>query len=178
MGKKILLFSMICFCIGFLINQNSLVQAAEIKIGVMDSQKVLWTCSAGAKIKAKLDAKVKKYQQQINKEEEDLSILQNDIQKMGSVWSDERKNEMILKYNRKKRDLQAKQEDAHDDINHLREKELQPVVEQIRKGLEKYGKEHGYTVILDSSNNSALYFNDSIDITDDLIKSLDKDMAK
>jgi outer membrane protein len=177
-GKKILVLSVICFCIGFLTNQNGMVQAAEIKIGVMNSQKVLWTCRAGAKVKAELDAKVKKYQQQINTEEENLSILQNNFQKMSSVWSVEQKDEMALKYNQKKRDLQAKKEDAQDDINQMRANKLQPLVEQIRKELEKYGKEHGYTVILDSANNSALYFNDSIDITDDLIKSLDKNMAK
>jgi outer membrane protein len=169
---------MICFCIGFLTNQNGMAQAAEIKIGIMNSQKVLWTCSAGAKVKADLDAKANKYQRQINKEEDELSIMQNNIQKMSSVWSDDEKNEMALKYNRKKRDLQDKKQDAQDDINQLKEKELQPLVEQIRKELERYGKEHGYTVILDSSHNSALYFNDSIDITDDFIKSVDKDMAK
>jgi outer membrane protein len=178
MGKKLILLSMICFCIGFLTSPNGMAQAAEVKIGVMNSQKVLWTCSAGAKVKAELDAKVNKYQQQINKEEESLSILQNNIEKMSSVWSDDQKDEMALKYNRKKRDLQAKKEDAQDDLNQMKAKELQPLVAQIRKKLEKYGKEHGYTVILDTANNSALYFNDSVDITDDFIKSLDKDMAK
>lgn len=177
-NKKSLLLIAVCFCFGVLVSQIGTAHAAGIKIGVINGKKVLWTCNAGAKARAKIDAKFKKYQKQFSAEKQELSQLQNDIQKKSSVWSDEKKEEMMLKFNSKKRRLLAKEKDANDDMNQTRDIELQPVIEQIRKGLEKYAEEHGYTVIIDSSSGAVPYFKHSINVTDEVIKNLDKDMTK
>jgi len=177
-GKKIVLLSIISFCIGSFLYGASNVRAAEAKIGVINGQKILWTCTAGAKVKTKLDEKIKGFQEKFKAEEQALVSLKNEIQKKSSVWSKDKKDEKVLEFNRKRRDIQTKQEDARAEINHLKESELQPVIEQIKKGLEKYGKAHGYTVILDSTSGAVPYVSNAVDITDDLVKDLDKSMAK
>ena len=177
-GKKIALLSVICFCIGSFLYGVTTANAAAIKFGVMNGQKVLWTCTAGAKVKAKLDAKIQGFQEKFKAEEQSLVSLKNEIQKKSSVWSSDKKDEKVMEFNKKRRDIQSKQEDARAEISHLKESELKPVVEEIRKELAKYGKAHGYTVIFDSTSGSTAYFNDSYDITDDLIKYLDKTMTK
>jgi outer membrane protein len=177
-GKKIALLSIICFCIGSFLYGASTARAAEIKIGVINGQKVLWTCTAGAKVKAKLDEKIKGFQEKFKAEEQSLVGLQDEIQKKSSVWSKEKKDEKVMEFNKKRRDIQSKQEDARAEINHLKESEVQPVIKQLQDGLEKYGKAHGYTVILDSNSGAVPYMNDAIDVTDALIKELDKGMTK
>lgn len=177
-GKKITLLGIVCFCIGSLIYTASTARAAEAKIGVMNGQKVLWTCAEGAKVKVKLDEKIKGFQEKFKADEQGLVALQSEIQKKSSVWSKEKKDEKLLEYNKKRRDIQLKQEDARAEINQLKETELQPVIKELQKGLEKYGTEHGLTVILDSNSGAVPYFNHSIDVTDDLVKFLDKNMAK
>jgi len=144
----------------------------------MNGQKVLWTCTAGAKVRAKLDKKIKGYQEKFKAEEQALVALQDEIQKKSSVWSKDKKDEKLMDFSKKRRDMQAKQQDARADIDHLKEKELKPVIEEIQKGLKKYGDEKGYTIILDANGGVVPYFNQAIDVTDDLIKALDKSMAK
>ncbi len=177
-GKKIALLSIICFCIGSFLYGATYARAAEIKIGVIDGQKVLWTCNAGAKIKAKLDAKIKGFQEKFQTEQRDLVNLKDEIQKKSSVWSSDKKDEKVLEFNKKRRDFQTKQDDARAEIAHLKEAELKPVVEQVREALDKYGKAHGYTAILDLTSGAVPYNSDSIDITDDVIKALNQTMKK
>jgi outer membrane protein len=177
-GKKIALLSIICFCIGSFLYGATYARAAEVKIGVVDGQKVLWTCNAGAKIKAKLDAKIKGFQKEFQAEQQDLVNLKDDIQKKSSVWTSDKKEEKVLEFNKKRRDLQAKQEDARAELAHLKQAELKPIIEQIREELGKYGKAHGYTVILDVTSGAVPYNADSIDVTADVIKTLNKTMKK
>lgn len=178
-GKRIMLLGIICFCMGFLTSRAGTVSAAETKIGVMNGQKILWTCADGAKAKAKLEEKMKGLQEKFKAEEQALVELQNEIEKKSSAWSKEKKDEKVLDFNKKRRDLQTKQEDARAEMNQMKESELQPIIKIIQAGLEKFGKEHGYTVILDSNSGAVPYFNqDAVEVTDAIIKELDKSMAK
>jgi outer membrane protein len=178
-GKRIVLLSVICFCIGLFICGTGSVRAAEIKIGVMNGQKILWTCAAGAKAKIKLEEKMKGLQEKFKTEEQTLVDLQNEIEKKSSAWTKEKKDEKVLEFNKKRRDLQTKQEDARAEMNQLKETELQPIIKEIQTGLEKFGKDHGYTVILDSNSGAVPYFNkDAVEVTDAIIKELDKSMTK
>jgi outer membrane protein len=177
--KRIMLLGIICLCMGFLICGNGIAGAAETKIGVMNGQKVLWTCADGAKAKAKLEEKMKGFQEKFKAEEQALVALQNEIEKKSSAWSKEKKDEKGLEFNKKRRDLQTKQEDARGEMNQLKESELQPIIKLIQTELEKFGKEHGYTVILDSNSGAVPYFNqEAVEVTDAIIKDLDKSMAK
>ncbi len=176
-GKKLALLSIVCFFLGTLICQASSVRAAEAKIGVINFKKVVLTSAAGAKATTKINEKIKGFQEKFKADEQSLVNLRDDIQKKSSVWSKDKKEQAVIEYNKKQRDLQAKQEDARAEITQMRENELQPVFNAIKTIFEKYGKEHGYSLILDSSNG-LMYFADSIDLTNDFIKTLDKSMAK
>ena len=70
--------------------------------------------------------------------------------------------------------MQAKKEDAKAEFNRLEETEMKPVIKLIQDGLEKYGKDKGYTVILDSSTRAVPFLQHELDVTDDLINELNK----
>jgi outer membrane protein len=162
-----------------LILQAGAVNAAETKIGVMNGQKVIWTCVAGAKAKVKLEEKMKGLQEKFKPEEQALVDLQNEIEKKSSAWAKEKKDQKMQEFNKKRLDFQTKQEDARKEMNQLKESELQPVINAIQAELEKFGKENGYTVILDSNSGAVPYFNqDIVEVSDAIIKDLDKTMAK
>ena len=85
----------------------------------------------------------------------------------------------MLDFNKKRQELQTKQEDARTEMNQLKESELGPIIKAIQTELEKFGKEHGYTVILDSNSGAVPYFNqEAVEVSDALVKDLDKSMAK
>ncbi len=177
-GKRIMLLGVLCFCMSLWLFQAGTAKAAETKIGVMNGQKVIWTCAAGAKAKVKLEGKMKGLQEKFKAEEQALVDLQNEIEKKSSAWSKEKKDQKVQDFNKKRRDLQTKQEEARTEMNQLKESELGPIIKAIQTELEKFGKEHGYTVILDSTTGAVPYFDqESVEVSEALIKELDKSMA-
>lgn len=150
--------------------------AADLKIGVINVQKIIVSCDSGKAAKERFDVKMKELQGSFKKEEEDLKALQDEIKKKSSAWSEEKKAEKVREYQKNGRELQAKTEDARFEMKQLQDKELEPILKALEKVVEKYGKEKGYTAILDSKNG-VVYFDDTIEISDAIVKKLNEAMA-
>jgi outer membrane protein len=159
-------------CVGLVVAE---CPAAEMKIGVINVQKVLLTCEAGKKAKEKVDAKMKELQGTFKQDEDALKALQDEIKKKSSAWSEEKKAEKVREYQKNGRELQVKTDDAKFEMKQLQDKEVEPILKALEKIVEKFGKEKGYTAVLESRNG--LYFDDSIDVTDTIIKKLNEAMA-
>lgn len=151
-------------------------QAADMKIAVMNVQKVLVSCSAGKAAKGRLDSRAKELQSSFKQEEEALKGLQAEIKKKSTAWSEEKKAEKIREYQKDGRELQAKTEDARYEMKQLQDKELEPILKTLDKVVQDYGKSHGYTVILDTKMG-VLYSDNAIDVSDEIVKKLDQAMA-
>lgn len=149
--------------------------AAEMRIGIINVQKVLLTCEAGKKAKEKVDLKMKELQGTFKQDEEALKTLQDEIKKKSSAWSEEKKAEKVREYQKSGRELQVKTDDAKFEMKQLQDQEVEPILKALEKVVEQFGKEKGYTAILESRNG--LYFDASIDITDTIVKKLNEAMA-
>lgn len=150
--------------------------AADVKLGIMNVQKIIVECKAGKAAKERFDVKMKDLQSSFKEEEADLKTLQEEIKKKSSAWSEEKKAEKVREFQKSGRELQAKTEDARFEMKQMQDKELEPILKALEKVVEKYGKDKGYTMILDSKNG-VIYFNKTIDVTDSIVKLLDKAMA-
>lgn len=169
------IIALLCFGLS-LATVNSAI-GEEIKIGVMNVQKVLTSSVAGKVAKEKFDAKMNELQAKFKVEEEELVAMQKDIEKKSSAWSEETKQEKVLEFQKKRRELQQKTEDARFELKGLQDKELAPILKALEKVVDTYGSVNNYTVILDAKNH-VIYFNKSIDISDKLIVELDAAMAQ
>jgi outer membrane protein len=176
MSKKLftICISML-FCFSVLLVGNG--YAEEVKIGVMDVQKVLVNCAAGKAAKAKFDSKMKELQATFKGKEEELIAMQKDIEKKSSAWSDETKQAKIREFQKRRREAQEKAEDARFELQGMRDKELAPIVQALEKVVATYGDANGYTAILDSKSG-VVFFSEGIDISDKLIVELDAAMGQ
>ncbi len=151
--------------------------SADVKIGVMNVQKIIIGCSAGKAAKIRFEKKMKELQAKFKEEENSLRALQEEIKKKSSAWSEEKKAEKIREFKKNGRELKAKTDDARFEMKQMQDKELEPILKALEKVVKKFGKENGYTIILDSKNG-VIYFADKIDISDAIIKKLNEAMAK
>jgi Skp family chaperone for outer membrane proteins len=75
------------------------------------------------------------------------------------------------------RDLKMKSEDAQYEVNELRKKVLDPIVKKLDAALKEYGKNQGYTMIIDSDvaarSGMIVYGDNALDLTDAMIKIVD-----
>jgi outer membrane protein len=155
----------------------SVADAAELKIGVMNVQKVLLESASGKTAKTAFEAKAKELKAKFQNEENALTAMQQEIEKKGSAWSAETKEAKVREYQKKGREFQAKTEDARFELKQMQDKELEPILKTMQGVVDAYGKQNGYTVILDSKIG-VIYANSAIDVSGDLTKALDQAMMK
>ncbi len=172
--KRILLVGMFIMLTGFLADG---VKAADMKIGVMNVQKIIVQCNAGKAGKARFEVKMKEMQGKFKHEEETLAGLQKEIEKKSSAWSEETKAAKVRDFQKLKREFQAKTEDARFELKQLQDKELEPILKALEGVVEKFGKDNGYTAVFDSKNG-VIYFDHAIDVSDVIVKQLNKSMTK
>jgi len=150
--------------------------AADYKVGVMNVQKIVIACDAGKAAKERFEKKMNDLKVGFKEEEDGLKKLQAEIKKKSSAWSEEKKAEKIREFKKNGREFQAKTEDARFEMKQLQDKELEPILKALEIVVKKYGKDNGYTLILDSKNG-VIFFDDKIEISDLIIKKLNKAMA-
>jgi len=148
--------------------------AGDTKIGVINMQKVLANSTAGKQAQKDLEKKMNELKKTFKKDEDALLALQKEIEKKSSAWSDEMKQEKAIEFQKMRRNLGTKQEDANLELKQLREKHLAPILKKLEQVVKDEAKKGGYTIVV--PNNAVLYMNDSVNITEAITKSLDKAM--
>ena len=109
-------------------------------------------------------------------EEQELVDMQSEIEKKSSAWSEETKQVKMREFQKKRRELQEKSEDARFELKTLQDKELAPILKSLEGVVEAFGEKNGYTLILDSKAG-VIFFTEAVDISDQLVKDLDAAMA-
>lgn len=148
--------------------------ASETKIGVINMQKVLADSDAGKKAQQELEKRMKELQATFKKDENALLALQKEIEKKSSAWSDQMKQEKSIEFQKKRRDLGSKQEDANLELKQLREKHLAPILKKLEQVVSDEAKKGNYTIVL--PNNAVLYKAKEVDLTSQVTQALNKAM--
>jgi outer membrane protein len=152
--------------------------AADLKIGVIEPQKILDGTKSGKKIKDSLQEYVKSRQKIIDLEEEELKRTEEELVKQGAVLSADAKKEKeesfrkrMVEYQRKvsqlNQEVQAKKKEVLDDFN----KNLESIVKNI-------ADKEKFSLVVEKADNGAgalvIYSHPSLDLTDRVIKELDR----
>lgn len=147
-------------------------QAAGPEIVVLDMQKAVANSDAGKKAQATIEKKLKELQEKFKKDEDALVALQEEIEKKSSVWSEEKKQDKAIEFQKKRRDLRVKQDDANLELKQMQEKELSPILKELETVVAKVAEEKGYKIILPSA--TVVYNASAVNITDEVTKALNE----
>lgn len=153
---------------------SSLGWAAEVKIGYLDMQRALNLSEAGLQAKSQLQERLKAYQIQINVKQEELQKLKTDLEKQGMTLNEAARAAKEKDYQQKLKDFQRFTKDAEEDLQARDGEFTKKILETLEKLTNEYGKKNGFTVILDARGSALLYADQSADLTDALLKSLNE----
>ncbi len=176
MSKSLFAVGVLSLCLCFSLVSIDSAAAADMKVGVMNVQKVLVSSVSGKAAKEKFDQKMQDLQSKFKVEEQELVDMQSEIEKKSSAWSEETKQVKMREFQKKRRELQEKSEDARFELKTLQDKELAPILKSLEGVVEAFGEKNGYTLILDSKAG-VIFFTEAVDISDQLVKDLDAAMA-
>lgn len=147
--------------------------AAEMKVGIVDMQKAIQTTAAGKKAKSELESEFNKKKKELEKREADLKKMGEDLEAKKAVLSEEalqkkqaEMQEEVMKY----REIAGK---SQMDIQKKEAELTKPILEKMRKSIDKVAKEKGYSLVLENSP-MVLFATKEHDLTDEVIADFEK----
>lgn len=151
-------------------DNNTASSGAQAKIAVLNIQDVLTKSSAGLAAKEKIEKRMKELKSSLESDKQQLITFQDEMKKKASVWSEDKKQEQVTEFQKKRRDLSLKQEDANTEMKNLQDKYLAPIMKELEGIVRQVAATKGYTIVL--PNTAVLYFDKAVDITSEVTQSL------
>lgn len=152
--------------------------ADALKIGYVDMQKILNQCEAGKDAKKTITEEVDKMQKSFIGKQRELEKIKEDLEKKGSVLSENVRREKEKEYQAKLRDMQRLQRDYEEDIRRKDREYTERILREMEIIVKKLGEEGKYTLILERNQPALVYISGSLDITDEVIRIADRNLKK
>jgi len=151
---------------------GSLVWAGEQFIATVDRAKVLKECQAGKKGTATLQDFVNARKNIVDTEEADLIKMSEAYSKQAAILSPEAKKDKEETFNKRRAELQRKAGAFEREVQ-VKQRELAEIYnKQLEDVVKAIAENEKFVLIIDSS--LSLYNNSAIDLTDRVIKEMDK----
>jgi outer membrane protein len=147
---------------------------AQMKIGYIDTPKILATWEPAVEAQKKLEEEANAAYLEVQKMEADIRGSQDKLEQQGLMYTEEKKKgkqqeiqNMLVRY-------QTFQQEKQLELNNRREELFKPITDEINTAIGKIGDGEGYDYILDTAQGVLLHVKDTHDLTDKIMAELRK----
>jgi len=144
---------------------------SEVKIGVINAQEIIAKTKKGLNVQKKLENLQKSKQQQLEALQEELKQLQKDA--VSPALNEETREKKKREFEDKQIQYNRHLQDAQKDMSEATQTELAALQKEIMPLIQEIGKNKGFTLILDMTSSGIAYFDQAVDITNDVITAVD-----
>lgn len=148
-------------------------QAQELKIGYVNSERVLREAAPAKAAQSKLEAEFSKRERDLNDTAAKLKAAADKLDKDAPTLSEAERTRRQRELVEQDRDLQRKRREFQEDLNQRRNEELAGVVERANRVIKQIFDTEKYDVIL----QEVVFAGPRVDITDKVIKALNGQAA-
>jgi outer membrane protein len=155
---------------------NAFAQAAPVKVGVINMQAAMIQSKDGQKAAANLQTKFGPKQAELEKKQQDIAGMQDQLRKGQNTMSEENKQKLMRDIDLKNTSLKRDTEDANADLEQEQQRIMGDLGGKMISILNKYSTDNGFALVLDISSQQTpvLFASNTIDITRDIIALYDK----
>ena len=144
------------------------VQAQELKIGYVNSERVLREANLAKAAQVKLEAEFGKREKDLRDLEAKLRGAADKLEKDAPTLAEAERNRRQRDIVEQDRDLQRKKREWQEDLNQRKNEELSAVVEKANRVIKQIFDNEKYDLIL----QDAIHFSARVDITKKVIDAL------
>ncbi len=148
------------------------VDAAELKIGVVDFQEVLAGSEPGKQFEAEMRKEGQQMEDEIKQSGDELKALKEKLEREAMVMSEKAKEEKQIEFNVKLSSLKKRQEQYRKDFLTKQRKEVSRFQRDVLEIAHEIGKKEKYSLII--SKEALLYMDGAVDITPKVIKVINQ----
>lgn len=142
---------------------------AQLKIGYVDLQRALNESDAGKSAKERFKQQVDRLQVDLKKKKDQLDSLKEQLEKKSSVMKEEEARNLQKDYEKKLRDFERSYKDSQAELQQKDNELTVELLKELQGVIEQFGKEGGYSIILEQSSSSVLYGSPELDLTEQVI---------
>ena len=143
-------------------------QAQELKIGYVNSERVLREATPAKAAQAKLETEFSKREKDLSDQGARLKAAADKLDKDAPTLSEAERTRRQRELVEQDRDLQRKRREFQEDLNQRRNEELATVVERANRVIKQIFDAEKYDVIL----QEVVFAGPRVDITDKVIRTL------
>ncbi len=167
--KKILFVGLLFLLTGFVYVGS--LWAADVKIGVIDTQKIMRESKAGIATRALFSKEVQENNNRLQAKQKEVQTLQEEIKNKGKDMAASVRKEKTEKLSREIKELDRLKTDQGEELKKKENELTQKLLKEIRDIVIEYRKKEKYAVI--HEKQTLVSYDEAIDITDKIIKLYD-----
>jgi outer membrane protein len=156
-----------------LIASAPLARAQDLKIGVVNSDRILRDSTPARAAMQKLEAEFSKRDKELQEVGARLKSSAERFEKDAPIMTETDRSRRQRELAEMDREFQRKQREFREDFNQRRNEELQALLERTNRIIRQMAEQEKYDVIL----QEAVYFNPRIDITEKVLRALNNAAA-
>ena len=149
------------------------VAAASGKVGYINLNKLVRESRMGQKARAEITRLREKKEKEVQIKGEDLNRLRKELQDRGAKMSDVEKRDKLERLQNTAKVYQRLVQDAKEDIVREDRELVARILKEADDILKKVARKNKFDIIL-KDPNAIGYLDEDVDITDDVIKELNK----
>jgi len=142
--------------------------AQELKIGYVNSERILRDSAPAKEATQKLEKEFKKRDLELQDMGSKLKANADKLEKDGPVLTEADRAKRQRELTEMDRDFQKRQREFREDLNQRRNEELQVLLERAQKIVRQLAEQEKYDLIVQDS----VYFSARVDITDKVLRAL------
>jgi outer membrane protein len=169
-GTKLFLIG----CMAFLLPAGLCAQGAN-KMAILNMARAMEATMDGKQAIAEFQAKLTAKQNDLQKKNIEVEEMKKQLQSQGQTLADEARAALVKKIEQGTVELTRSQEDAQKEFGQMQQEIYSRLSVKMGPLVDQYAKENQITIIMDPSAQSSqvVYYDPSIEITDDIVKRYD-----
>jgi outer membrane protein len=150
--------------------------AAANKVGIINIQAAISSTAEGKQANAELQSKFAPRTAELQQLQKQIDDVRSRLQTGQTTLSEQETERLSEQGQRLARTLQRKQQDLQADESDASQDAINRIGRKMMAILDKYAKEHGYSVILDTSSQQTpvIYASNQVDLTEELVHLFDR----
>lgn len=146
----------------------SAISAEEMKIGYVDSEKLIKESPQYSAAQKRLEGEFKPRESDLIGKQKKLKELLDKLKTDGAVMSDDERGRLEKEILSRRRQLENDRNALREDSNLRRIQELQKLRDQVKEVVQEFARSENYDLIL----ADGVYFSKRVDVTDKILAKL------
>ncbi len=168
--KSVLMLSILLLSSGL-----PVLAAAELKIGVVNTTRLLQESPQARESRKSLEREFSPREKKLREDQKRFKEKEEQLMRDSAVMSDAKRRKAERELLAMKRELQRSQEEFREDLNIRQNEELNKLQKVISRIIDELAREKGYDLIL---GENVIHAAKHIDITPQILERLDREAGK